>query len=36
MDQSTEAIISALDDYLELHEDDNTWLSFHEFEEIQD
>ena len=36
VDESTEAIISALDDHLEQHEDDDTWYSFHEFEEVGD
>ena len=37
VDESTEAIISALDDYLAEHEeDDDTWYSFHEFEEVKD
>ena len=37
VDESTEAIISALDDYLETHEDDYTWYSFHEFiEDVED
>lgn len=30
-DESTDAIISALDDYPETHEDSDTWFSFHEF-----
>ena len=33
VDESTEAIISVLDDHLAQHEDD-TWYSFHEFEEV--
>ena len=36
VDESTEAIISALDDYLEVHEDEDTWYSFHEFIEDRD
>ena len=36
VDPSVEAIIQALDDYLAEHEDDDTWYSFHEFEEIED
>lgn len=37
VDESSEAIISALDDYLAEHEeDDDTWYSFHEFEEVED
>lgn len=31
IDQSIEAIIQALDDYLEEQEDDDIWYSFHEF-----
>ena len=31
VEQSVEAIDQALDDYLEVHEDDDTWYSFHEF-----
>ena len=33
---NVESIISALDDYLEEHEDEDIWYSFHEFEEIVD
>ena len=36
VDESTEAIIQAIDDYLETHEDSGTWYSFHEFEEVED
>ena len=31
VEQSVEAIDQALDDYLEVHEDNDTWYSFHEF-----
>ena len=31
IEPSVEAIDQALDDYLEVHEDDDTWYSFHEF-----
>lgn len=36
VEPNVEAIGQALDDYLEVHEDDDTWYSFHEFEEIAD
>ncbi len=36
VEPSVEAIDQALDDYLEVHEDDDTWYSFHEFiEEVE-
>ena len=35
VDESTEAIISALDDYLEQHDEDDIWYSFHDFEEVE-
>ena len=35
VDPSVEAIIQALDDYLEEKEDDDTWYSFHSFEEVE-
>ena len=31
VESNVEAIDQALDDYLEVHEDDDTWYSFHEF-----
>ena len=31
IEPSVETIDAALDDYLEVHEDDDTWYSFHEF-----
>ena len=36
VESNVESIIQALDDYLEEHEDEDTWYSFHEFEEIVD
>ena len=36
VEPNVESIIQALDDYLEEHEDEDTWYSFHEFEEIVD
>ena len=36
VDPNVEAIDQALDDYLEVHEDNNTWYSFHEIIEDLD
>ncbi len=33
---TVEAIDQTLDDYLEVHEDNDTWYSFHEFIEDRD
>lgn len=36
VDPTVESIIQALDDFLEENEDEDTWYSFHSFEEIVD
>ena len=36
VEPSVEAIDQALEDYLTEHESDDTWYSFHEFEEVED
>lgn len=35
VEPNVDAIIQALDDYLEEHENDDTWYSFHVFEEVE-